>query len=219
MSELWEWSQLQSILPAYSESRFSATSAAVSTATSLLPEMPDPLLPAKPDSLLPAKPDPLLPAKPVSPQPGKLDPRLPACSQRSHIVREVWVSMTERWDEACQSCGSYVWSKASCQLIANADSVLPAKPYPLLPACSQRCQFHPYQQSQIHRYQPASSEARLSERWEWAFYCFQLPPSEASLSERWEWAFHSYQLAPSEAECQRGESEHVGAVRPSMSEH
>jgi len=39
-------------------------------------------------SLLPAKPDPLLPAKP--------DPPPTACSQRSQIVREVRVSMSEQ---------------------------------------------------------------------------------------------------------------------------
>jgi len=108
--------------------------------------------------MLPDYPDPLLPAKPVSPLPAKPDPPLPACSQRGQIIREVRVSMSEWWDQACQSCKSkyvrlweqaYQWwkqtcqscesearSKASCQLIAIQNSLPLAMPDPPLSACS-----------------------------------------------------------------------------------
>jgi len=53
--------------------------------------------------LLPLSPDPLLPAKTVSPIPVKPDSPLSACSKQGQIVRDVRVSMSEQWDQACQS--------------------------------------------------------------------------------------------------------------------
>jgi len=69
--------KIQMSLPAHSESRFSTSSKAWSTDTSLLS----------------VKPSPLLPAEAVLPLPVKPDSLLPACFQYSQIVREVWVSM------------------------------------------------------------------------------------------------------------------------------
>jgi len=86
------------------EGSFTATSKAVSTSTSLLP------------------------AKPVLPLPAKPDPPLPACSRRSQIAREVRGSMSEQWDQACQSFKSeyirvmqaYQLWKWACQLWEQA---------------------------------------------------------------------------------------------------
>ena len=112
-------SQMQSLLPAHSKSRFYATSKATSTPTSMLPVSPIPLLPAKPD------------------------PPLPACFQQSQIVRVMRVSMSEQWDQAwaCQSCEqgqihrylhapSEARANAYCQFIPNPHSLLPAMPHP-----------------------------------------------------------------------------------------
>jgi len=130
MSELWERSQIQSFLLAYSESRFSATSEDISTATSLLPPKPDPLLPVMPVSPLPVKLDPPLPAcshwrqivREVSEHARAMRPNMSelkkwVCqSYRSELVRVVRVSMSELWEQlkllrvmkvgvcACQSC-------------------------------------------------------------------------------------------------------------------
>jgi len=122
MLELWERSQIRSFLPAHSKSRFSATSKAISTATSMLPAKPYPPLPARsqqsqihhyqlapseasftPTSEAISSATSLLPGKPVSPLPAKPHSPLTACSQRSQIVREVRVSMSEQCDQACQS--------------------------------------------------------------------------------------------------------------------
>jgi hypothetical protein len=59
----------------------------------------------------------------------------------------------------------------------------PAKPDAPLPACSQSSHFHLYQQSLIHSYQLAPSEAR----------------------------FTANSLVPAKPDCQRGESEHSTA--------
>jgi len=112
--------------------------------TSFISAHGPPLFPAMRNPSIPAYPDPLLPAKPVSPLPAKCDPPVPAYSKRSQIVREQIVSMSVQWDQAYQSCVSEARSKASCQLIANPDSLLPGKPYPPLSACSQWSQIHRY---------------------------------------------------------------------------
>jgi len=193
-----------------------------------------------PDSPLPAMPDPLLPVKPVSPLPAKQDPLLPACSQWGQIVKEVRVRISERWDQECQICGSKARSKASCQLIANSDSLLTAMPRPLLLTCFkhvqihwyqwslfhpyqwswihhyQRSQIHHYQRSQIHHYQLAPIETRLSERWKWACESGQTKHVRAlkvSISELWEAAYQLWEWA-----CQSCGSELVSIVRVSMSE-
>jgi len=99
------------------------------------------LLAQSPDLLLPAKPDPLLLA-------GfhwvQID-----CYQRSQIHTYQLAPSENRF-------------KASCQLIANPDSLLPAKPHPPLPACFERVQFHCYHGSQIQSFLPAHSESRFS---------------------------------------------------------
>jgi len=77
-------SEIQCFMPARNESWFSATSEATST----------------PASMLPARPDLLLPVKPVLPLPAMLNPPLAGCLQWSQILREVRVSMSERWDQA-----------------------------------------------------------------------------------------------------------------------
>jgi len=117
--------------------------------------------------LLPLSPNQLLQAKSVLPVPVSPDPPLSDWSQRGQIVREVRVGMSEWWDQACQSsetkhvralkismselyeqayqlwkwtCQSYrgeAKSKASCLLIANPDSLLPAKPHPPVQVCFQ----------------------------------------------------------------------------------
>jgi len=157
MSELWERSQIQSILPAYSESRFSATSEAISIATSLLP----------------AKPDPLLPAKPVLPLPVKPDTPLPPCSQQSQIVTEVRViillqpacskqsqiqSFLPAYSESRFSATSMLQSCPDPLQPAKPVSLLPALPDPPLPACPHRSQIHCYQWSQFHHNQLAPSK-------------------------------------------------------------
>ena len=119
--------------------------------------------------------------KPVPPLAVKPDQTLPVCSQQSQIVREVRASIPPL-PASCQRS----------QIVREVRVIIP-----LLPACSHRSQFHPYQRSQIHQYQPAPSEARLSERWEWAFWHYQLAPSKAKVSERWEWP------------CQSSETKHV----------
>jgi len=128
MSELWKWSHIQSIFPAHSKSRFSATSVAKSTATSLLAVMQDPQLPMMP----------------VSPVPAESEPPQPACSQQSHIVQEGRVSLSEDWDKACRSCESETRSKACHQFILNPDSLLPANTHSAQPAFFQRVQIHCY---------------------------------------------------------------------------
>jgi len=78
-----------------------------------------------------------------------------------------------------------------CNLSATPDPLLHSKPDPWRQAKSNP--------SQIHCYKLAPSEARLSERWEWAFHHYKVAPSEARLSERWEWEFHHYQLVSGES--------------------
>ena len=98
----------------------------------------------------------------------ELDPLLPDCSQHNLIPREVRLRLSERSDQECHSCLTEARSKGSCQLIVNTDSILPANPYPPLPACSQWRQmncyqhnlFYPYQWSQINCYPLAPSNAR-----------------------------------------------------------
>jgi len=104
MSEFWEHSQIQSVLPAHSECRFSATSEAISTITSL-----------------PVMPDLLLPAQPVSPLPAKPDPPLPACSHWSHIHGLLPALSESRFS-------------ATSEATSTSTSVLPIGPHPLLPA-------------------------------------------------------------------------------------
>jgi len=120
----------------------------------------------------------LLPAKLLWPLPAKPDPPLPACSLQTHFhpyqrsrihhwyqLAPSKARMSERWDQACQSSRTkYVRvmevkpdPKASCQLKANPDSLLPAKPCPLLPICSQQSQIRCYQQSQVHPTSKAGS--------------------------------------------------------------
>jgi len=104
-------------------------------------------------------------------------------------------------------------------------TLLPAKPNPPLPACSQQSHFNPYQRSQIHRYQLAPSGARSTangllwakpdcQRWERAFHHYQRSQIVRGESE------HSTatSLLPPKPHCQRGESDHIRAVRPSISE-
>ena len=73
------WAVSYTPQPTVSEASFTPTSEAGPTCTSLLP------------------------VKPVAPLPAMPDPPLPACSQQSEIVRQVRVSMSEKWDDACQS--------------------------------------------------------------------------------------------------------------------
>jgi len=158
----------------------------------------------------------LLPAKP--------NPQLLACAQRSHFhpyqrspIHHHYLApsnarLSERWEWEFL-CYQLAPSKA----ISTANNMFPAKPDPLLPAkldpawaaCYQPSQTHSYQPSQVHCQQLAPSQARLSERWEWAFHHYQLAPSKARSTsnsllpvkpdcQRWERAFHHYQLAPGE---------------------
>jgi len=90
----------------------------------------------------------------------------------------------------------------------SCNTLLPAKPIPPLPACSQWSHCHPYQRGQIQHYPLAPSEARLFEMWEWEFHRYQLATSEARFSERWEWAFHCYQRR----QMFRSESDHGSAT-------
>jgi len=79
MSELWEQHYISSFLSAHTESRFSNIIEYWSTNTYFLP----------------VKLDSLLPVDPVSPLQAESDPLLPACFQRSQIVTDVTVSMSE----------------------------------------------------------------------------------------------------------------------------
>jgi hypothetical protein len=64
-----------------------------------------------------------------------------------HPLRQTWRfpvtkihfadAFSEQWDETYHCCGILVRSRACWQLFANPDSVLPAKLYSVLPACSQ----------------------------------------------------------------------------------
>jgi len=110
--------------------------------------------------------------------------------------------LAERWEWAFhryQPAPSEATSTATSKARSTATSLLPAKPdppvtacsqrspivrevrvsIPRLPACSQQSQIHCPQWSQIHHYQLAPSEARSSERWEWAFHRYQLAPCKA----------------------------------------
>jgi len=197
--------------------------------------------------LLPAKSDGqrgrLLPAKPVSPLPAKPNPLLPACSQRSQIVREVSCSQRSQFhpyqrswihlhrlapseasftptSDARSTATRLLPAKSDCQrgklLPAKPVSPLPAKPNPLLPACSQRSHFHPYQRCRIHRYQLAPSKARLPDRWEWACQSgetmhvralnVRISELREQASQLWKWA------------CQVCGSELVKVVGVSLSE-
>jgi len=69
-------------------------------------------------------------------------------------LSELWEQAYQLWKWACHSCGSEAKSKASCQLIANPDSLLPVKAHPPVPVC--------FQQVQIHCYQLAPSKARFT---------------------------------------------------------
>ena len=154
-------------------------------------------------------------ANPDSVLPQKAYPQLPSCSQPSQMH-----SFSPAHSKSRFSATSKATSTPTSILVISSDQPLLGKADPRLPACSQRSQFHPYQGSLSHYYQPAPSEAILSERWEWAFHHYQLAPNEARLPERWDWTFHCYQFAPSKArstptsllpakpERQRGESEH-----------
>jgi len=136
---------------------------------------------------------------PLSVKPG---PPLPACSKWRQIVRVVSVSMSEWWNQGCQSCGSEARSKASCQLIANTDSVLPAKPYPPLPDCSQRSQFHPTSEarSTCTSLLPANSDCQRGKLLP-AKPVTPLPakPNTPLPARPQRSQIHCYQLAPSEA--------------------
>jgi len=149
--------------------------------------------------------------------PAKPYPPLPTCSQGSQIpsyqlalsearLLEVRVSMSEQWDQACQSCGREVRSKASSQLIANPDSLQLVKPYPLLPAGTQRSQIYSYQRSQFHLY------------WQSRIQRNRFAPSEANFTPTSEAGSTTTILLPAKSDSQRGKSEHVRVVRPSMSE-
>ena len=94
----------------------------------------------------------LLPAKPLSPLPAKPDPRLTVWSQQSQTVREVRVKIPLL--PACSQRSQMVrgeneHSTATSLLPVKSDPRLPAKPDPLWLACSQRSYFHPYQRSHI----------------------------------------------------------------------
>jgi len=99
----------------------------------------------------------------------------------------------------------------------SCNNPLPAKPNPPLPACSQRSYFHLYQWSQIHRYQLAPSEARLSERWEWEFHCYQLAISEARSTATSDARSTGNSLLLVKPDCPRSESEHSTATSEARS--
>jgi len=135
-----------------SEARSTATSEDRSTATSEDRSTANSWLPAKPDcqrgesenstatSLHLAKPDPLLPVKPVSPLPVKPDPLLPA---KPDCQRWEW--SLHGYQLPPSEVRSTATSKASftpnCKAGSTATSLLPAKPDPPLPPCSQRGQI------------------------------------------------------------------------------
>jgi len=119
-------------------------------------------------------------------------PLLPACSQRSQIVREVRVRIP-----LLTACSQ------RSQIVRQVRVSIPP-----LPACSQQSQIHCYQRNSIHSSQLAPGEARLSERWEWAFHCYQWSQIVRCESE------HSTatSLLPPIPDCQRGESENSTAT-------
>jgi len=90
--------------------------------------------------------------------------------QQSQNVRVIRVIMSEQWYKACQSCGSEARSNASCLLIENSDSLLPAYIQQSHIHCDQQSHIHCYQRSQvrphqwslIHRYLLAFSEASFT---------------------------------------------------------
>jgi len=120
MSEWWEWSQIESFLPAYSKSRVSATS----------------LLTVKPDLPLTVKSVSLLPAKP--------NPPVPPCSHRRQNR-----SFLPTHSESRFSATSEAASTPASVPPMSPDPLLPAKPVlplpakldPPLPACSHRSQI------------------------------------------------------------------------------
>jgi len=98
---------------------------------------------------------------------------------------------------------------------------LPATPGPMLQLKRDLWWQAKSNPSQIHRYQPASSEARFSERWEWAFHHHhQLAPSEAratatdkpSFAPTSEARSTATSFLPAKPECERCVSEHSTAT-------
>jgi hypothetical protein len=96
----------------------------------------------------------LLSAWPGSPQPGKLDMLLHACSQWRHILIQNRVRITERRDQGCASFKSHS-----------------VKPYPLLPLCFQQAKILYYQHSVINLYQQS---------WIYCYRCNQSDPYQHS---------------------------------------
>ena len=145
-----------------------------------------------------------------TPLPTLIEARSTTTAPSEARLSEVRVSISEWWNKTCQSCGSEARSKASCQLIANLNSLLPAKPYQPLTACSQW--------SHIHCYQLAPSEASFTPTSEARSTATSLLPAKPD-GQRGE-SEHSTttSLLPAKPDCQWSKSEHVRAVRPSMSE-
>jgi len=98
--------------------------------------------------------------------------------------------------------------------VARPVSPVPVKPDPLLSACSQQSQFHPKQLSWIHHYQWSQFHPYLQSR----IHRYQLAPSNAAFNPLRKARSNTASLHPAMPHCKRGNSEHVRAVRPSMSE-
>jgi len=137
----------------------------------------------------------LPPAKPLSPRPAKPDPPLPACSQRSQRSTAPSEATFTPTSEARSTATSLLPAKPNPPLTACSQRSQIVREVrvsiPPLPACSQRSQIHCYQRSQIVRevrviIPPLPAFSQRSQ-----IHCYQLAPSEARLSERWEWACQS----------------------------
>jgi len=104
--------------------------------------------PPPPPSSSPPSPSPSPPSQsPPSPSPPSPSP--PSPSPPSPLPPSQW-----------PASGILLFDYSSTK---SYKTLLPVKPNPPLQACSQWSHFHPYQRSQIHRYQLAPSKAQLPE--------------------------------------------------------